>query len=233
MKVFGTGFGRTGTMSLKIALEKLGFGPCYHMTEIVIRPSHIKKWHNISIGNKPEWDQLFNNFNSGVDYPVCLFYKELSRKYPDAKFILTMRDFDAWYKSTKNTVYTVPTMLPDWFQKLILPLKRLISMQDNLIWSGLFKDNFSDRKSVQIIYNKHIEDLKKTIPSDRLLLYSVHEGWGPLCKFLNVDRPDNISFPKVNSTNAILRNFAIIKMIPYLLILSIIAILYFFFIKIF
>ena len=78
-------------------------------------------------------------------------------------------------------------MLPDWFQELILPLKRLISMQDNLIWSGLFKDNFSDRKSVQIIYNKHIEDVK-TIPSDRLLLYSVYEGWGPLCKFLNVDR---------------------------------------------
>ena len=106
-------------------------------------------------------------------------------------------------------------------------------MQDNLIWSGLFKDNFSDRKSVQIIYNKHIEDLKKTIPSDRLLLYSVHEGWGPLCKFLNVDRPGNVSFPKVNSTNAILRNFAIIKTIPYILILSIIALLYLFFIKIF
>ena len=106
-------------------------------------------------------------------------------------------------------------------------------MQDNLIWGGLFKDNFTDRKSVQIIYNKHIEDLKKTIPSDRLLLYSVHEGWGPLCEFLNVDRPDNISFPKVNDTNAILRNFSIIKTIPYLLILSIIALLYLLFIKIF
>ncbi len=92
MKVFGTGFGRTGTMSLKIALEKLGIGPCYHMQEIVSHPSHIKIWYNISRGASPNWNRLFKNFNSGVDFPISIFYEELVNEFPDAKFILTLRD---------------------------------------------------------------------------------------------------------------------------------------------
>jgi hypothetical protein len=221
MKVFGTGFGRTGTMSLKIALEKLGMGPCYHMKEIVIRPSHIKMWYDISQDDNPKWDQLFKNFNSGVDYPVCLFYGELINKFPDAKFILTLRDFDSWYKSTANTIYKVPTMLPEWFKKVIFPIEKFIEMQINLIWVGIFRNNFNERESARLIYNEHIVNVKNTIPHDRLLIYHVHEGWEPLCEFLNVDIPDNIPFPHVNDTAEMLRNFSIIKALPYLLILFI------------
>ena len=223
MKVFGTGFGRTGTMSLKIALEKLGMGPCYHMKEIAIRPSHIKMWYDISRDDHPKWDQLFKNFNSGVDYPVCLYYEELVNKFPDAKFILTLRDFDSWYKSTANTIYRVPTMLPEWFKKVIFPIEKFIEMQVNLVWVGIFKNNFNDSESTQLVYNEHIVKVKKTIPHDRLLIYNVHEGWVPLCEFLNVDVPDNIPFPHVNDTAEMLRNFSIIKALPYLLILSIAA----------
>jgi len=103
MKVLGAGFGRTGTMSLKFALEKLGIGPCYHMRELVSHPSHIKIWYDISRGEHPNWDRLFSGFNSAVDFPVSLFYEELINKFPDTKFILTLRDFDTWYKSTANT----------------------------------------------------------------------------------------------------------------------------------
>ena len=226
MKVFGTGFGRTGTMSLKIALEKLGMGPCYHMKEIVIRPSHIKMWYDISLGDHPKWNQLFKSFNSGVDYPVCLFYEELVNKFPDAKFILTLRDFDSWYNSTLNTVYKVPTMLPAWFRKIVPPVHKLILMQNKLIWSGLFNNQFGDKEYVRSVYNNHIDNVKKTIPDNRLLLYSVYEGWAPLCEFLDVDIPEDIPFPKVNDTAEILRNFAIIKVIPYLLILLIITFLF-------
>ncbi len=224
MKVLGAGFGRTGTMSLKIALEKLGIGPCYHMREVVSHPSHIKIWYDISHGEHPNWDRLFSGFNSAVDFPVCLFYEELVKKFPDAKFILTLRDFDTWYESTANTIYKVPTMLPDWFKRVVYPIRMFIELQVNLIWFGLFKNNFSDRESTELVYNEHLKSVKKTIPADKLLIYRVNEGWGPLCEFLNVDKPE-IPFPKVNDTAEMLRNFAIVKSLPYVLILSIAAIL--------
>ena len=220
MKVFGTGFGRTGTMSLKFALEKLRIGPCYHMREVVSRPSHIKLWYDISRGEHPNWNRLFSGFNSAVDFPVCLFYKQLINIFPEAKFILTLRDFDTWYISTANTIYKVPTILPDWFEKVVYPIRMFIVMQVNLIWVGLFKNNFSDRDSTKLVYYEHIESVKKIIPADKLLIYNVKEGWEPLCEFLDVDVPD-IPFPKVNNTAEMLRNFAIIKMLPYVFILSI------------
>ena len=220
MKVFGAGFGRTGTMSLKFALEKLRIGPCYHMREVVSRPSHIKLWYDISRGEHPNWNRLFSGFNSAVDFPVCLFYKQLINIFPEAKFILTLRDFDTWYISTANTIYKVPSILPDWFEKVVYPIRMFIVMQVNLIWVGLFKNNFSDRDSTKLVYYEHIESVKKIIPADKLLIYNVKEGWEPLCEFLDVDVPD-IPFPKVNDTVEMLRNFAIIKMLPYVFILSI------------
>jgi len=224
MKVLGAGFGRTGTMSLKIALEKLGIGPCYHMREVISHPSHIKIWYDISRGEHPNWDRLFSGFNSAVDFPVCLFYEELVNKFPDAKFILTLRDFDTWYKSTANTIYKVPTMLPGWFKRVVYPIRMFIEMQVILIWVGLFKNNFSDRESTELVYNEHIESVKKTISADKLLIYRINEGWGPLCEFLNVEKPET-PFPKVNDTAEMLRNFAIVKSLPYVLILSIALIL--------
>jgi len=220
MKVFGAGFGRTGTMSLKFALEKLSIGPCYHMREVVSRPSHIKLWYDISRGEHPNWNRLFSGFNSAVDFPVCLFYKQLINIFPEAKFILTLRDFDTWYISTANTIYKVPSILPDWFERVVYPIRMFIVMQVNLIWVGLFKNNFSDRDSTKLVYYEHIESVKKIIPADKLLIYNVKEGWEPLCEFLDVDVPD-IPFPKVNDTVEMLRNFAIIKMLPYVFILSI------------
>ena len=224
MKVLGAGFGRTGTMSLKIALEKLGIGPCYHMREVISHPSHIKIWYDISRGEHPNWDRLFSGFNSAVDFPVCLFYEELVNKFPDAKFILTLRDFDTWYKSTANTIYKVPTMLPGWFKRVVYPIRMFIEMQVILIWVGLFKNNFSDRESTELVYNEHIESVKKTISADKLLIYRINEGWAPLCEFLNVEKPET-PFPKVNDTAEMLRNFAIVKSLPYVLILSIALIL--------
>ena len=223
MQVFGAGFGRTGTMSLKIALEKLGMGPCYHMREVVSRPSHIKLWYDISRGEHPNWNRLFSGFNSAVDFPVSLFYKQLINQFPDAKFILTLREFDKWYISTVNTIYKVPNILPDWFKMVVYPIRMFIAMQVNLIWVDLFKNKFSDRESAKLVYYEHIRSVKKTIPADKLLIYHVKEGWGPLCEFLNVDVPE-IPFPKVNDTAEMLRNFAIIKMLPYVFMLSIVAI---------
>ena len=93
-------------------------------------------------------------------------------------------------------------------------------MQVNLIWVGLFNNNFSDKESAKIVYYEHIERVKKVIPSDKLLIYEINKGWEPLCEFLNVDLPET-PFPQVNDTAEMLRNFAIIKMLPYVFILSI------------
>ena len=169
-------------------------------------------------------DRLFSGFNSAVDFPVSLFYEELINKFPDAKFILTLRDFDSWYNRSANTIYKVPTMLPDWFKRVVYPIRMFIELQVNLIWVGLFKNNFSDRESTELVYNEHIESVKKTIPADKLLIYRINEGWGPLCEFLNVENP-KIPFPKVNDTAEMLRNFAIVKSLPYVLNLSIALIL--------
>ena len=224
MKVFGAGFGRTGTMSLKIALEKLRVGPCYHMREVVSHPSHIKIWYDTSLGDDPDWDHLFKGFNSAVDFPVCLFYKQLAEKFPHAKFILTLRDFDKWYTSTSNTIYKVPNILPKWFEYLVYPIRLFIAMQVNLIWVGFFNNKFSDRDSAKVSYHKHIELVKKTIPPDKLLIYHVKKGWEPLCEFLNVSVPE-IPFPNVNATAEMLRKLALIKSLPYVFILSIVFVL--------
>ena len=123
-------------------------------------------------------------------------------------------------------------MLPAWFRKIVPPVQKLILMQNKLIWCGLFNNQFGNKEYVRSVYNTHIDNVKKTIPNNRLLLYSVSEGWAPLCEFLDVDSPEDIPFPKVNDTAEILRNFAIIKVIPYFLILLIITFLFVIFILI-
>ena len=224
IKVIGAGFGRTGTLSLKFALEKLGFGPCYHMKEIVWRLSHLKLWYNTSRGDPMNWNRLLKGFGSAVDYPVSLFYSELEKKYPKVKFILTIRDFDGWYESTKNTIYTVPTILPGWFMMIAYPIRIFIEMQNKLIWVNLFKNNFEDKEFARTVYYKHIEDVKKTVPRDKLMVYRVKDGWAPLCEFLEVDIPESIPFPKVNNTDEMLRNLAFVRSLPYLFILLMIVI---------
>jgi hypothetical protein len=118
----------------------------------------------------------------------------------------------------------VPTLLPRWFKMIVYPIRIFIEMQINLIWVGLFKNNFSDKDFTRKVYYEHKENVKKTIPNDRLLIYRVNEGWGPLCEFLDVDIPESIPFPKVNDTAEMLRKFALIRSLPYLFILFLVGI---------
>ena len=134
MKVIGAGFGRTGTLSLKIALEVLGFGKCYHMKSVIKRPKHIRAWLDAGRGKLIDWDFIFKHFNATVDFPASLFYDELKNKYPDAKVILTIRDPDTWYKSTERTIYKVPSIVPHWFKQIMPPMGQFIKMNELLIW---------------------------------------------------------------------------------------------------
>jgi hypothetical protein len=193
MKVIGAGFGRTGTMSLKVALEELGFGPCYHMTEVFEHPAHLPLWEAATRGEPLDWEKIFGNYQAAVDWPAAAFYNELMKVYPDAKVLLSIRDPEKWYESTKGTIYTMvdaPEPSP------------LLQMATKLVWEQTFDGKFEDRRYAIEVFKRHNEEVKKHVPPERLLVYEVKEGWKPLCEFLGVAIPKEEPFPHLNDTEA-------------------------------
>ena len=135
LKVIGAGFGRTGTQSLKVALEELGFGKCYHMQEVMRNPSHFKKWAEIMEGGKADWDALFEGYQSGADWPLAAYYKELMVAYPDAKVILTVRDPERWYESISTTLYQFGKRFGKYF-KFIPSVNRFFDGVKMITWEA-------------------------------------------------------------------------------------------------
>ena len=205
IEVIGAGFGRTGTMSLKVALEELGVGPCYHMIELFGHPEHVELWEAASQGKAVSWDELFSGYRATTDWPACSFYEQLMEKYPDAKVILTVRDPDRWYESTYNTIYGMRRMISSPIFRLVAPLRpglrRAAKMNDRLIWEDTFGGSLEDRERAIKVFERHNEEVKERVPSDKLLVYEVKEGWEPLCKFLGVGVPNNKPFPHLNDTD--------------------------------
>lgn len=197
LKVIGAGLGRTGTMSLKLALEALGFGPCYHMLEVFPRPHHVPVWHAAGRGEKVDWNTLFAGFNSAVDWPAARFWRELSAAYPQAKFILTTRPADSWYKSFSDTIleYALSGPLPPEGD----PRRAWSEMVRLIINEQTFHNRVDDKRAVIAAYEAHSAEVRRTIPKARLLEFDVAQGWEPLCHFLEVPFPAT-PFPKTNST---------------------------------
>lgn len=216
MKVIGSGFGRTGTLSLKAALEILGFAPCYHMQEVIKRPSHIKKWQQIAHGHSIPWHSIFHNFQATVDYPASIFYRELLDAYPEAKVVHTVRNPERWYNSTKETIFRSMDGLPGWAARLVWPLGQFIDMQEQLIWQGVFNGRFPNRPYAIQRFHDYTEAVKQHVPPEKLLIFQVKEGWEPLCKFLEVPVP-NVPFPHINDRANILRQFKRLRQTLHLL----------------
>ncbi len=193
LKVIGAGFGRTGTRSLKEALEILGFGPCHHMVEVFTHPEQIPLWDRAATGGISDWNEIFAAYTSSCDWPSCTFYKELAAFYPDAKVILTLRDPKAWYSSVANTIMRhlapplpgAPDMAPGRFARA-------------LITEDTFHSDMSEANMIRV-YEAHNAEVRRIIPRERLLVYEATEGWGPLCAFLGVAVPDAV-FPMLNTT---------------------------------
>ena len=216
LKVIGSGFGRTGTLSLKAALEILGFGPCCHMQEVIKRPSHIKKWQQIGRNQAVPWHTIFHHFQATVDYPASPFYRELLHAYPDAKVIHTVRDPERWYDSTAETIFRSMDGLPFWAYKLPWPLGNFIDLQEKIVWQGLFNGRFPDRAYAIQRFHDYTEAVKQHIPPEKLLIFEVKEGWEPLCEFLDVPVP-GVPFPHVNDRENIIRQFTLLRRTLYLL----------------
>lgn len=189
LQIIGAGLGRTGTASLKVALETLGFGRCYHMTEIMQNPEYTQDWINAANG-KADWDKIFKDYGATVDNPGCAFWEELADYYPKAKVILTVRDAEKWFESTNETIHSVD------FATFIKN-----SPWGEMIQRTVFDtmgNRMQDKKFMVSFFNNRTEKIANTIAPDRLLVYQVKEGWGPLCEFLDVPVPD-MDFPRINS----------------------------------
>jgi Sulfotransferase domain len=191
-------------MALKLALEQLGLGPCYHMTEIIKNPGHSRLWRAVHSGQAVSWPALFASYRATVDWPACHYYRELMDAFPDAKVILTIRDPDQWYESMANTLYSLKTAAD----------ARLGARQERLgdghapesapgrhIWADTFSGRFEDRAYAIEVFERHNAQVVQTVPAERLLVYQVSEGWPPLCGFLGAEPPP-APFPQINSTQS-------------------------------
>ncbi|MDA0349867.1 MAG: hypothetical protein O3C43_14260 [Verrucomicrobia bacterium] len=189
LKLIGAGLGRTGTGSLKLALEQLGLGRCYHMTEIMHNPEYIPNWIDAADGN-PDWETIYKDYGATVDYPGCTFYKELADHYPDAKVLLTVRDANKWFESTNETILS--PKVSDFIRNS--PWGHMIQ---KTIWNTL-DNRMQDRDFMVSYYKNRNQEVIDSFPPERLLVYEVKEGWAPLCEFLEVPIPDT-DFPRINS----------------------------------
>jgi hypothetical protein len=204
IKVIGAGFGRTGTLSLKHALEELGFGKCYHMVELLENPQQVHYWEDANQGKPIDWNSLFQGYQAIVDFPGYRHYKELVHYYPDAKVLLSVRDPEKWYESTYNTIYQAkPSLGQNILMGFKLPfsprLQQLVRVfkMGNKVWEKDFSGRFEDKAFALEVFHRHNEEVKSLVPANRLLVYEVNQGWEPLCEFLQVPVP-TLPFPRVN-----------------------------------
>ncbi len=195
IQVIGAGLGRTGTFSLKSALEDLGFAKCYHTVEHW--NSDARTWDAALRGEPVDWDTLFAGCRAAVDLPSCLFYRELLEKYPEAKVILTVRDPERWYDSVNQTVYFAHNTFFYW-AAVVNPQVRDFRRLINRVLKRLFQGRFEDRAFAIDAFHRHNEQVRRDVPADRLLVYEISQGWGPLCAFLDVPVPEGKPFPHLN-----------------------------------
>jgi hypothetical protein len=198
LDVIGAGFGRTGTMSLKAALERLGFGPCHHMLDMFQNSDEIPLWKQIAAGGAPDWDKVYGDYRATVDWPGARYWRELIAHYPHAKVILTVRDPKTWYDSARSSIFRA-VETPDPGTDPTFSEMREMSLR--LVWDGQFGGRFTDEEHALRVFDEHNKAVRREVPADRLLVFHISEGWEPLCGFLGVPVPDE-PFPRTNDKEA-------------------------------
>jgi len=202
MKVIGVGVGRTGTLSLKAALERLGFGPCFHGRHVLDHPDRLPLWQAAASGELVDWRAVFAGYASSVDWPGAAFWRSLSVAFPAAKIILTVRDEESWYESVHNTIFRMfgdgPADERVAEARGIVPgLDVFTAFHRRMIWDGFFAGRFADRRHAIRAYREHNAAVESGVSADRLLVISPGAGWGPLCEFLDVFVPAE-PYPHLN-----------------------------------
>ncbi len=190
LEIIAAGLGRNGTLSMKFALEALGFGPCHHMTEVFADGRRqIPLWLDVARG-EPDWEAIFSGYRSTSDYPSATYWRELADYYPDAKIVLTTRDPDRWFDSVSETIFS------RWMQEAHEGTPEHTLMQ-RTIFDAIAGD-VTDRAFLTEWYAKRNQAVSEAIPEERLLHFDLKDGWAPLCEFLGAHVPE-LPFPHVNS----------------------------------
>lgn len=230
LKVIGAGYGRTGTLSTRTALERLGL-PCYHMFEVVLNPAnrgHLDFWCDVAdapSGTQHDWERVYARYTAAVDHPTSCVWRELTAAYPDAKVLLTIhpKGAEGWFDSAISTIYFSQSR---WQYKLIgtfVPYARKFGdMVETLIWRRFHRGTMPDRAKAIAEYERHVAEVKASVPPDKLLVFSVDQGWKPLCDFLELPVPST-PFPKVNDRDKFRRLIRLIDSGAYA-ILAVLAI---------
>jgi hypothetical protein len=205
LKVIGAGFGRTGTLSLKLALEELGLGPCYHMIETIARPEHDDLWLALARGETSDWRPMLDGYTASIDWPGLMIWEELAAAYPDAKIILTVRDPDAWFASAAATIFARMEAFHDGprgpaaeGEAVDAIRQRHMAMVKAVVMDKSFGGRLDKAHAIGV-FNAHNAKVRRLVPPERLLVYEAAQGWAPLCAFLGVPVPATL-FPKANST---------------------------------
>jgi hypothetical protein len=204
LKVIGAGFGRTGTLSLKYALEQLGFGPCYHMIETRDHPEHDAMWLALARGDSDDWHAALDGYAASVDWPAIMIWKELAAAYPKANVILTVRDPERWYESASKTIFArmrefAEALARDDAESIDPARRSHMRMVNAVVVDKAFGGDLGHDHAIQV-FNAHNAEVRRAIPPERLLVYEAGQGWEPLCAFLDVPVPET-PYPKVNTTD--------------------------------
>jgi hypothetical protein len=198
LKVIGAGLGRTGTLSLKLALEHVGLGGCYHMSEMLAHlREHLPLWIDAAKGN-PAWDVIFSGYQSSCDYPGCSYWREIAAHFPDAKVVLTVRDPDSWFESVSATIFSEEHRAQFEGNPAMEEFFALTVFRD-------VEPLLGDRARMVDFFNRWNQSVIDEVPSERLLVYRAGDGWGPLCDFLGVPVPPE-PYPRVNSREEMIAN---------------------------
>ncbi|MFT7220030.1 MAG: hypothetical protein ACI8Z1_001647 [Candidatus Azotimanducaceae bacterium] len=193
ISVIGAGFGRTGTLSLKSALETLGYNKCHHMIEVIHKPGEAEKWLQAIDVESVDWDDLLEGYQATVDWPACHFYQELADYYPRAKVLLSVRDPQQWFESMSATTLGVIRKRMQSSDSL-----QPKNLGTELVVNAALGGEMDDPAHGVRMFNQHTKEVIDSIAPDRLLVFDVREGWEPLCQFLDKPVPTS-AFPRVNS----------------------------------
>jgi hypothetical protein len=197
LKIVGAGLGRTGTHSLKVALEQLLGGPCYHMVEVFGHPEHVPLWHAAYRGEPVDWDTVFAGYVACVDWPGAGVWRQLADYAPDAMILLSTRESaDQWWTSASRTIFEVMDAVPGMDEWRAMSTAMLES----------FSPNWNEEAAAKAAYERHNAEVRADAPPDRLVEWKPQDGWGPLCKALGVPEPAE-PFPLTNTTAEFRANF--------------------------
>jgi hypothetical protein len=194
VKVIGTGFGRTGTDSMREALNLLGFGPCHHMRDLLADAAHRDLWRELNANLDgpepiPSWGQLLGGYGSCIDWPSAAYWPLLVDAFPEAKVLLTYRTAESWWRSFEKTILPLISVDPS------VPQPRGSDMISGRVFGGKL-----ERDHCIAVYEANVARVKREVPAERLLVHTIGDGWEPLCEFLNAPVP-SVAYPRSNSTD--------------------------------